>query len=259
LPTGIDALLSIILRVFLDDVELWFFSFQRMPQLFQNRKLVDQSCGFALAAEVLLQKPEIILVGDDPVFVEIEAGEDGPEFFFLESNGKKLQCVLNGEYKFPLIHDSLLPPSISLLLMQSLNGYFSKMLFHAKIDQLVIFDGSIVVGVVSKNVFYKIVDLLRVFMQHVREELFYLLLLELFVSVLVEFYQLQVNNLTHTEGQFVVGELEALTFQVGGGVIEGVVESISLILTILSTGIDALLSIILRVFLDYVELWFFSF
>lgn len=188
-----------------------------MPQLLQNRKLVDQSCRFALATEVLLQKPEIIFVADDPVFVEIEAGEDGPEFFFLGSNCNKLQCILNGQNKFPLIHDSLLPPSISLLLMQSLNGYFSKMLFHAKIDQLVILDDSIVVGVVSKNVFYKIVDLLRVFMQHVREERFYLLLLELLVSVLVEIYQLQVNHLTHAEGQVVVGELEALKFQTGGG------------------------------------------
>ncbi len=187
-----------------------------MSQLLQNRKLIDQSCRFALAAEVLFQKPEIIFVADDPVFVEIDAAEDGPEFFFLGSNSNKLQCVLNGEYKFPLIHDSLLPPSISLLLMQSLNGYFSKMLFHAKIDQLVIFDDSIVVGVVPKNVFYKIMDLLRVFMQHVREERFYLLLLKLLVSVLVEFYQLQVNHLTHTEGQVVVGELEALKFQAGG-------------------------------------------
>lgn len=122
----------------------------------------------------------------------------------------ELEGVLDGEDELLLVHDPVLSPLVGLLFVESLDGYFSEVLFHAEVDQLVVLDDSVVVIVVPKNVFYEVMHFRVVLMQHLHQESPDLLLLELEVLVRVECDQLLVHHLSHGEGQVVVQELETL-------------------------------------------------
>lgn len=104
----------------------------------------------------------------------------------------------------------MLSPLVGLLFVESLDGYFSEVLFHAEVDQLVVLDDSVVVIVVPKNVFYEVMHFRVVLMQYLHQESLDLFLLELEVLVRVECDQLLVHHLSHREGQVVVQELETL-------------------------------------------------
>lgn len=94
--------------------------------------------------------------------------------------------------------------------MQSLNGNFSKVLLHAKVDQLIILDDSIVIHIIPEHVFDEVVDLCFHLVEDADEELSDLGLLELHVAIGIELDDLLVEDLSHSEGQLVGLELELL-------------------------------------------------
>lgn len=87
------------------------------------------------------------------------------------------------------------------------------MLLHAKIDQLIILDHSIVVVIIPEDVFHKIGYFCLILLQNPNEELPNFIRLELEISVRVEFYYLAVDHLAHRKGQLLCPELEFLLLE----------------------------------------------
>jgi hypothetical protein len=71
------------------------------------------------------------------------------------------------------------------------------MLFHTKVDQFVILDDSIIVVVISKDVFNKIVDLIFFLIKNIDQELLDLTLLKLHIGVYIEFYDFLIDYLSN--------------------------------------------------------------
>ena len=97
--------------------------------------------------------------------------------------------------------------------METLDGDLSQMLLHAKIDQLIILNDSIVVVVVPKDVFDKIVYLCLILLQDLYKEVSYLLRLEVQISIHIKLDNLAVNHLSDRKGQFLRLELEFLLLE----------------------------------------------
>lgn len=97
---------------------------------------------------------------------------------------------------------------ICFFAVQTLDGDFPKVLLHTEVDQFVILDLSIVIVVVSENVFDEIIHLRSTLVQHLFQKLLYFLLLKLLIPVLVEFNHLQVGRLSHLKCQLMRGKLE---------------------------------------------------
>lgn len=94
--------------------------------------------------------------------------------------------------------------------MQSLDGDFSQMLLHAKVDQLVVLDDSVVVVVVSEYVFDEIVDLIFLLIKNLDQEILDLSLLKLHVGVYIKFYDLLIDDLSNDKRKLEGFELEFL-------------------------------------------------
>lgn len=120
------------------------------------------------------------------------------------------ESILNRLYEFILTHQSLCSFRVQLLPMQSLDGDFSQMLLHAKVDQLVVLDDSVVVVVVSEYVFDEIVDLIFLLIENLDQEILDLSLLKLHVGVYIKFYDLLIDDLSNDKRKLEGFELEFL-------------------------------------------------
>jgi len=123
------------------------------------------------------------------------------------------QCIGDSLYEFFSVHKTLCSPSVAILPMEALYGYLAQMLLHAKIDQLIILDHSIVVVIIPEDVFHKIGYFCLILLQNPNEEFPNFIRLELEISVRVEFYYLAVDHLAHRKGQLLCPELEFLLLE----------------------------------------------
>lgn len=86
------------------------------------------------------------------------------------------------------------------------------MLLHAEIDQLVILNFTIVILVVPEDVFDEIMDFVRVLVHDCYQKFTYFVFLKLLVAVFVELNALDIDQLSHLEGQVVRRKLEFVVF-----------------------------------------------
>lgn len=84
--------------------------------------------------------------------------------------------------------------------MKPLNSYLSKVLLHAKINQLIIYDDSIIIIIISKHILYEIMYLIFIFMEYADQEIPDFTLLKLHVMIFIEINYLLVEYLTNSKG-----------------------------------------------------------
>ena len=97
--------------------------------------------------------------------------------------------------------------------METLDSDLPQMLLHAKIDQLIILNYSIVVVIVPKDVFDKIVYLCLILLQDLYKKVPYLLRLEVHIFIGIKLDDLAVDHLSDRKGQFLCLELEFLLLE----------------------------------------------
>ena len=191
-------------------VFLCYADFPFLPRIaqFNNGQLVDHFGSLAPAAKVLLQKAEVVLVGDISVAIQVDDLEDHADVGLLRSELHEGERILDGLCEFGQVHHALAAPVVGVFAMQTLDGDFPEVLLHAEVDQLVVLDLAIVIVVVPENVFDEVEHLRAILVEDLFQKVLYFLLLELLVPVVVEFNHLQVSRLSHLERQLVRGELE---------------------------------------------------
>ena len=134
----------------------------RIPRIvddIEDRCFVYEFGSLALAAEVLLEEAEIVLVGDEAVLVLVDDLKGDANIGLLGCKFDEREGIIDGLYELGEVHDALVAAMIEFFTMQALDGYFSEVLFHAEVDQLVILDASIAIVVVPEDVFDEILHL----------------------------------------------------------------------------------------------------
>lgn len=77
-----------------------------------------------LAAEIIAQKFEVLLVGYPSIFVAVDIVEQRPQGFRVSRQLEEGQSVVNGNAELLAIHHPLSPSHVGVLHVQSLDGHF---------------------------------------------------------------------------------------------------------------------------------------
>jgi hypothetical protein len=118
--------------------------------------------------------------------------------------------MVQGGSELLLVHFSLVPSLIvAFLSVQSLNGHFAEVLLNAEVSQLIISDHTVVVSVISENVFNHVVNFVLVFSQKLNQSFSDFPFVELLVSVAVEWYQTVIHSLSDLHSKVIVRKLES--------------------------------------------------
>ncbi len=118
--------------------------------------------------------------------------------------------MVQGGSELLLVHFSLVPSLIvAFLSVQSLDGHFTEVLLNAEVSQLIISDHTVVVSVISENVFNHVVNFVLVFSQKLNQSFSDFPFVELLISVTVKWHQTVVHSLSDLHGEVVVRKLES--------------------------------------------------
>ena len=118
--------------------------------------------------------------------------------------------MVQGGSELLLVHFSLVPSLIvAFLSVQSLDGHFTEVLLNAEVSQLIISDHTVVVSVISENVFNHVVNVVLVFSQELTQRFSDFPFVELLVSVAVEWYQTVIHSLSDLHSKVIVRKLES--------------------------------------------------
>lgn len=74
------------------------------------------------------------------------------------------------------------------------------MLFHAEVHQFIIFDDSIIVVVIPKNILYEVMYLILILLKHTYQKISDLVLVEAKIKIYIELDYALINYISHCEG-----------------------------------------------------------
>lgn len=153
-----------------------------------------------LAAKIVPQELEVLLVGDPPIAIPINFNKEYPERGLVSPHLKIPQRILHRLHKLPQIHNPIPAPLIPLIQVQPLYGHFPRMHLQQKIRNLIISNLLIAVLIIPEDIHQHILYLVFGLFEQLLEHLGDLVLFEEFVIVLVVFADEEEDLLADSQG-----------------------------------------------------------